>query len=159
MGNSKELVNLSLQDIVQPIDQLGPNSLIFGSLLQTHIHSPPQSPPQIMDGNVNAIVAPMNYNPPPKFYLREGIYVDDHLQSLFLALEILAVEHEDVVCRFFPHTFKDKESTWYFGLPTNSIMNWDTFEILFKGKFGSRRTDSALMKELFSLRMDKKEKV
>jgi len=85
--------------------------------------------------------------------------VDDHLQSLFLALEILAVEHEDVVCRFFPHTFKAKESTWYFGLPTNSIMNWDTFEILFKLKFGSQRTSSALMKEFFSLRMDKKEKV
>ena len=138
-----------------------------------------------MDGNVNANVAPMNPNPPPawttrtpfkmacplhnfpqnddkslpKFYPRGGIYVDDHLQSFFLALEILAVEHEDVVCIFFPHTFKAKESTWYFGLPTNSIMNWDTFEILFKGKFGSQRTSSSLMKELFSLRMDKKEKV
>ena len=47
----------------------------------------------------------------PKFYSREGIYVDDHLQSLFLALEILAIENEDVVCIFFPHTFKAKEST------------------------------------------------
>ena len=112
MGNSKELVNLSLQEIVQPIDQLGPNSLVFGSLLQKPIHSPPQSPPQIKDGNVNENVAPMNPNPPlawiarspfkmacplhnfpqnadkslPKFYPREGIYVDDHVQSFFLAV-------------------------------------------------------------------------
>ena len=57
-------MNLSLQEIVQPIDQLGPNSPVFGSLLQTPIHSPPQSPPQIMDGNVNSNVAPMNPNAP-----------------------------------------------------------------------------------------------
>ena len=95
-----------------------------------------------MDGNVNANVAPMNPNPPPawttrtpfkmacplhnfpqnadkslpNFYLREGIYVDDHLQSFFLALEILSVENEVVVCRFFPNTFKAKVASWYFGL-------------------------------------------
>ena len=95
----------------------------------------------------------------PKFYPRGGIYVDDHLQRFFLDLELLAIEHEDVVCIFFPHTFKAKESTWYFGLPTNSITNWDTFERLFKGNFGIQRTTTTLMKELLALRMDKKEKV
>ena len=73
----------------------------------------------------------------PKFDLGAGISVDDHLQSFFLAIELLVVEHEHVVCKLFPHTFKAKASTWYFGLPANSIMNWDTFERLFKGKFGS----------------------
>ena len=29
VGNLEELVNLSLQDIVQPLNQLGPNSLVF----------------------------------------------------------------------------------------------------------------------------------
>ena len=38
-------------------------------------------------------------------------------------------------------------------------MNWDTFERLFKGKFGSQRTTATLMKELLSLRMEKKEKL
>ena len=85
--------------------------------------------------------------------------MDDHLQRFFLDLDLLAIEHEYVVCIFFPHNFKAKESTWYFGLPTNSIMNWDTFKRLFEGKFGSQRSTSALMKEFFSLRMDKKEKV
>ena len=68
------------------------------------------------------------------------------------------VEHDDVVCRLFPHTFKAKETSWYFGLQENSITNWDTFETLFKRKFGSQRTTATLMKELISLRMDKKEK-
>ena len=85
--------------------------------------------------------------------------MDDHLQKKFLDIELLAIEHEDVVCIFFPHTFKAKESTWYFPLPTNSITNWDTFERLFKGNFCSQRTTSSLMKKLFSLRMDKKDKV
>jgi len=59
----------------------------------------------------------------------------------------------------FPHTFETKASAWYFHLPANYITNWDTFEIFFKGKFGSQRTIAALVKELLSLRMDKKEKV
>ena len=95
----------------------------------------------------------------PKFDLGKGISVDDHLQSFYLDLELLAVEHEDVVCKMFPNTFKTKALAWYFGLPANSITNWDTFEILFKGKFGSQRTTATLMKELLSLRMEKKEKV
>ena len=53
----------------------------------------------------------------PKFEPNEGILVDDHLQSFYLALERLqATEHEDVVCRLFPHTLKGKESSWYFSL-------------------------------------------
>ena len=59
----------------------------------------------------------------PKFDLEKGIYIDDHLQSFYLALELLAVEHEDVVCRLFPHTFETKASARYFGLQENSITN------------------------------------
>ena len=96
----------------------------------------------------------------PMFDPTEGIDVDDHLKSFFLALEVLsAVEHEDVVCRIFPHTLKGKESSWYFGLHANSITNWNTFERLFKSKFGCRRTTYTLMKDLLALKMEKKEKV
>ena len=45
----------------------------------------------------------------PKFEPSEGILVDDHLQSFYLDVEGLrAGEHEDVVCRLFPHTLKGK---------------------------------------------------
>ena len=57
------------------------------------------------------------------------------------------------------HTFEAKAYAWYFGLQANSITNWDTFERLFKGKFGSQRTTATLMKEFLDLRMDKKDKV
>ena len=95
----------------------------------------------------------------PKFDPRKGISVEDHLQSFYLDLEILVVEHEDVVCRIFPHTFEAKASAWYFGLQANSITYWNTFERVFKNNFGSQQTTTTLMKELLALRMDKKEKV
>ena len=82
--------------------------------------------------------------------------MDDHLQSFYFALELLAVEHEVVVCRLFPHTFEAKASAWYFALQENLITNWDTFERVFKGKFASQQTTATLMKELLALRMDKK---
>ena len=78
--------------------------------------------------------SPLNLTPPlhdfpqafdkmlPKFERGEGILVDDHLQSFYLAIERLrAGEHEDVVCRLFPHTLKGTIVSWYFSLPTNSI--------------------------------------
>ena len=101
----------------------------------------------------------LNLAPPkyfPKFDPGEGISMDDHLQSFLLDLEALVVEHEDVVCRLFPHTLKGKETSWYFDLQENSIIDWDTFEILFKNKFDSQRTTAALMKELLVLRMKRK---
>ena len=95
----------------------------------------------------------------PRFDLREGTYVDDHLQIFFLVLETLAVEQEDVVCNRFPHTLKGKATSWYFCLQANSITDWDTFERMFKSKFCSQRTTPALMKELLALKKEKKEKV
>ena len=64
--------------------------------------------------------SPLNLTPPlhdlpqafenmlPKFDPNEKMLVDDHLQSFYLAIEGLrAGEHEDVVCRLFPHTLKE----------------------------------------------------
>ena len=69
------------------------------------------------------VKSPLNITPPlhampqdfdkafPKFEPNEGIIVDDHLQSFYLALEGLqVVEHEDVVCRLLPHTLKGKSA-------------------------------------------------
>ena len=49
----------------------------------------------------------------PKFEPNEGILVDDHLQSFYLALEGLqATENEDVVFLLFPYTLKGKAASW-----------------------------------------------
>ena len=95
----------------------------------------------------------------PKFDPRRGISIEDHLKSFYLALEILKVEHEDVVCIIFPYTFEPKASSWFFSLQANSMTIWDTFEMVFKSKFGSQKTVTTLMKELLSMKMDKKQKV
>ena len=55
LGNLEELLNLSLQEIDQPLNQVGPKSPYCSPLwypFQSPFQSPPQSPPQIMTGNV-----------------------------------------------------------------------------------------------------------
>ena len=96
----------------------------------------------------------------PKFDPNEKILVDDHLQSFYLDIEGLrAGEHEDVVCRLFPHTLKGAAASWYFGLPANSIPYWDTFERMFRRKYAIQKIHVALMKGLCALKKERKEKV
>ena len=77
-----------------------------------------------------------------------------------MAIEGLrAGEHEDVVCRLFPHTLKGAVASWYFALPANSITNWDTFERIFRSKYAIQKTHAALMKGLCALKKERKEKV
>ena len=51
-GDLEELVEVALQEVVQPLNQVGPNTP-YGSPVQTPIPSPPHSPPRLMAG-VNA---------------------------------------------------------------------------------------------------------
>ena len=104
VGDLEELVETSLQEVVQPLNQVGPETP-YGSLVRTPVHSPPPSPPRIMVG-INANQPPNPPNPPPawkarsplnltpplydlpqdfekmlpKFDPNEKILVDDHLQ-------------------------------------------------------------------------------
>ena len=96
----------------------------------------------------------------PKFDPSENILVDDHFQSFYLAIEgLTAGEHEDVVCRLFPHTLKGATASWYFSLLSNSILDWDTFERIFRNKYATHKTHAALMKGLCALKKERKEKV
>ena len=131
VGDLEELVEVALQEVVQPLNQVGPNTP-YCSPVPTPVPSPSHSPPRLMAG-VNAnhppnppnpppawkARSPLNLTPPlhdlpqafekllPKFDPNEKVVVDDHLQSFYLAIEGLrAGEHEDVVCRLFPHTLK-----------------------------------------------------
>ena len=101
--------------------------------------------------------SPLNLTPPlhdlpqafekmlPKFEPGEGILVDDHLQHFYLAVEGLRDrEHEDVVCRFLPHTLKGKSASSYFALLANSITNWNTFERMFRSKYAVQKTHASL---------------
>ena len=157
------------------LNQVGPDSP-YSSSAHTPVGSPPHSPPLLMAG-INANLpppnppnppppawrarSPLNLTPPlhdlpqafekllPKFDPNEKILVDDHLQSLYLAIEGLRDgEHEDVVCRLFSHTLKGAGASWYFGLLANSIPDWDTFERMFRSKYAVQKNHGALMKGL-----------
>ena len=103
----EELVEEALQEVDQPLNQLDPDSP-YCSPYRTPLQSQPHSPLKIM-ANVNANQpppqptwrdrSPLNMTPPlhdlpqdfdkmlPKFEQSEGILIDDHLQSFYLAVE------------------------------------------------------------------------
>ena len=57
----------------------------------------------------------------PKFNPELKEPAEYHVKKFMLAVRLLDVEHEDVVCRLFPYTFEGKASTWYFSLTAGSI--------------------------------------
>ena len=62
VGDFEVLVDLTLQEIVRPLNQLGPESLNCSSF-RTPVESPSQSSPRIMAGNVHP--NENQTNPPP----------------------------------------------------------------------------------------------
>ena len=52
VGDFEELVETTLQEVVHPLNQVGPNTP-YCSHVHTHVHSPPHSPPRLM-ANMNA---------------------------------------------------------------------------------------------------------
>ena len=102
----EELVEATLQEVDQPLDQLDPDSP-YCSHFQTPVQLQPHTPLRIM-ANVNAnqppppptwkARSPLNLTPPlhdlpqafdkmlPKFE-HGGVLVDDHLQIFYLAIE------------------------------------------------------------------------
>jgi len=63
------------------------------------------------------------------------------------------LQHEDIVCRFFPYTFENSASTWYLSLPVGSITSWTKFQKYFLDKFAEETTTGDLMDELFTTTM------
>ena len=57
----------------------------------------------------------------PKFNPGKGDTGNNHIHSFFLAVHMLGVANEDIVCRLFPFTLIRASSTWYFSLRIGSI--------------------------------------
>lgn len=53
------------------------------------------------------------------------------INIFMLTVQPMNLEHEDVVCRLFPHTFQGKSSIWYFCLSTRPITSSNIFEDVF----------------------------
>ena len=69
------------------------------------------------------------------------------------------VEHEDVVCRLFPHTLQGKATIWFFNLALGSITSWDKFEEAFMDEFSIEETSGILPLDLLGIKMNENEKV
>jgi hypothetical protein len=57
----------------------------------------------------------------PKFDLENSHVPEDNINNFPLALRLMNVKHEDMVCIILPYTFEKKAYTWYYSLPIGSI--------------------------------------
>jgi hypothetical protein len=95
----------------------------------------------------------------PKFDPKTLGLPEDHIKKFILAIRLMNVQHEDVVCIIFPYTFENSASTWYFNLLVGSITSWMKFQKDFLDIFVEATTTGALKAELFATTMNSKEKV
>ena len=80
----------------------------------------------------------------PKYDPDDDISPEHHIKQFMDALKLMNVEHEDVVCRLFPHTLQGKARKWFFNLAPGSITSWDKFEEAFMAEFSVEETPGIL---------------
>jgi hypothetical protein len=95
----------------------------------------------------------------PKYDLDDNISREQHIKQFMDALKLMNVEHEDVVCRLFPHTLQGKATKWFFNLAPRSVTSWDKFEEAFVAEFSVEETPGILPLDLLGIRMNENEKV
>ena len=76
----EELVETALQEVVQPLNQVGPDTPYY-SLVHTPVHSPPHYPPRLME-NMNANQTPNPPNPSPAWRARSPLNLAPPLHDL-----------------------------------------------------------------------------
>jgi len=74
----------------------------------------------------------------------------------YLHLKTIEVYYEDIACILFPCTMDGRDVMWYHNLSPNSIQNWGVFKQIFLENFVEDKTPTMFLKELGSLKMDKK---
>ena len=57
----------------------------------------------------------------PKYDPDDAVLPECHIKQLMNALNLMNIEHEDVVYGLFPHTLKGKAAKWFFNLAPRSI--------------------------------------
>ena len=82
VGDLEELVEVALQEVVQPLNQVGLNTP-YCSPVHTHVPSPPHSPPKLMAG----VNANQPLNPPPPWKARSPLNLTPPLHDLPQAFE------------------------------------------------------------------------
>lgn len=81
-----------------------------------------------------------NLNPLPKgardhlakFSGDGKVSIDEHLNAFNVSCGVLAIQHEDVVVRFFVQTLIEVEIDWFYHLPNCAITIWQDLKTRFK---------------------------
>jgi hypothetical protein len=60
----------------------------------------------------------------PKYDPDDDVSPEQHIKQFMDSLNLMNVEHEDVVCKLFPHTLQGKTTKWFFNLAPGSITSW-----------------------------------
>lgn len=95
----------------------------------------------------------------PKFDPNSKQQEEDHIKAFMMTIGKKIFQHEDVICIFFPYTFKGKATTWYFAQSPKSIVSWEQFETVFLEKFGDDKPPNVFVTYLYNMKMEAKEKV
>jgi hypothetical protein len=95
----------------------------------------------------------------PKFDPDSKKSAEDHIKKFILSIRLWSVENEYGVCKLFPYTSEGNASTWYFAQQPQTIVSWDKFETYFLENFGDDKSSEFLVMEIYSLKMNPKEKV
>jgi len=95
----------------------------------------------------------------PRFNPDKSFSLKDHRKNFYLVVNLMNIEHKEIVCRLFPYTFENEEFTWYYNLPAVSIRRLDEFDRGFLNEFGEEKTPATLLREPNTLKTKKKEKI
>jgi hypothetical protein len=75
----------------------------------------------------------------PKFTGEGDLTTAEHINLFDQFADILGLKHEDVYSRIFIQTFKGQVRTWFWSLPTGSILSYDALEDSFLRQQGERK--------------------
>ena len=94
----------------------------------------------------------------PKYEPDDDVLPEYHIKQFMGALNLMNVEHEDVVCILFPHILQGKATKWFFNLSLGCITSSKKFEEAFMVEFSDEETPRILSLELLGIRMNENEK-
>jgi hypothetical protein len=95
----------------------------------------------------------------PKYDPDNDVLPKYHIKQFMDTLNLMNVDHEDGVCRLFPHTLQVKSTKWFFNLAPGSITSWKKFEEAFMAEFSDEETPRILSLQILGIRMNENEKV
>ena len=95
----------------------------------------------------------------PKYDPDDDVLPEYHIKQFMDALNLMNVEHENVVCRLFPHTLQGNATKWFFNLAPRSITSWKKIEEAFMAEFSDEEKPRIFSLELLGIIMNEDEKV